>query len=65
MTTTVRYDIVDHRGDSAVSINGKIYDSADEFMKDYPKSEFEKSRFESVLDFSWQEMVDDMVEQWA
>ena len=65
MATTVRYDIVDHCGDSAVSINGVVYDNAEKFVKDFPKDQYGTCRFECEIGFSWQEMVDDMLEQWA
>lgn len=63
----VHYNIVRHRGDWAVEINGIVYDDPTKFEADFPKALHTNTRFSSSedMDFSWAEMHKDMVMEWG
>ena len=61
----VPYEIVRHEGRWAVCINGTVYNSADKFAQDFPKDQFGDVRFGCEMDFSWQEMYNDMLSEWG
>ena len=62
----IEYQIVPHKGDWAVSIDGKIYDSSAAWTADFPLHAHNSTKFfsDSDIEFGWHEMFDDIVLQW-
>lgn len=61
----VEYQIVPHKGDYAMSINNKVYDTVAAFEQDYPLDQFKDATFSCEFDFSWHEIRNDIIFQWG